>query len=280
MAIFQADSPFLCSCLLLLSFFIGAAGCQIADIRPAEVIRKGISTEDRIRGRHLLERVVFAYELSRKKTEKLHRQKMTVIFRERWHAWLPALFNKPFPEESDVELSFVRDEPGIQFRIRKGPWLSLQGRWNGKTLSLSNRSSVKVQESLLSKRRLSFHARAKRFFFELPFNLRNFRVVAKMGDTTIEGRRYHRLFLSNTLAPDPDQDQFIAYLDPRSFRLDILHYTIRELGGRFTGAISFSDFRNVDGILFPFTGKIHWTPGGKEIVHEYRIRSVKFENPA
>lgn len=99
-----------------------------------------------------------------------------------------------------------------------------------------------------------------------------------MGKEKIDGISYKKIFLSNSFNLDRRSDQFIAFINTETFNLDIIYYTIRELGKSFSGAAHFKDFKILNGINIPQETIVKWRPGGDSVVHRFKILKLKFIN--
>lgn len=116
------------------------------------------------------------------------------------------------------------------------------------------------------------------YFFEAPFRLREGGVVADAGPETVAGVTYNRVFVSwGRAAPRPEVDQYLAWIDPETGRLEYLQYTVRDMMPGIIGCMQYRDYRQVEDLWIAMTMAVVEGPGGPDALHRFELEDVRFE---
>lgn len=232
--------------ILAVAMAVGVSGC-LADIRPRDFQEvKEVSASDEARGRELLERAAKAHGI-----EKFSQiQTYTMRVRDQWRGVMPRMLN-PWPDhEVDVRLSYRAGSFDGRAEF-------LDGSLRGHTWGLQSWRAYQVDEE----QALAFEPNgdaefilpAIQYLNEFVFRDHSSQIVTYMGRREVSGKSYEAVFVTwDGLSPSKHTDQYIAYIDPDTDRVDKLYFTVRDQMKMATGAIHYEDVRDVDGVLFAF----------------------------
>ena len=120
---------------------------------------------------------------------------------------------------------------------------------------------------------------ALQYFAELPYRLSQASVIRDAGPERLGDVEYQRVFVTwNDTQPRSEFDQYLAYIHPETRRIDKVHFTVREQFRFVTGTMHFADFREVDGLVFPFRQTLTETPDDDvtDFLHEITVKEVRF----
>lgn len=110
------------------------------------------------------------------------------------------------------------------------------------------------------------------YFVEFPLRIQNADAVAYAGQATINGKACEGVLASwNTIAPQREIDQYLIWLDAQTKRIVRMEYTVREMFNFITGAASYNDYKEYDGILLPVSMPVESNLLSEGYLHEMRI---------
>ncbi|MEM1024190.1 MAG: hypothetical protein AAGD10_01890 [Myxococcota bacterium] len=110
----------------------------------------------------------------------------------------------------------------------------------------------------------------------MPFALATADSVAYVDTGEWEGRRYDRVLVSwDGLAPKPDIDQWILWIDVETKQLDRVWFTIRRVGRRAQGGYNLRHYQWVQGLKVPTVLEALLKPDGRPL-HVYTYEDIEF----
>lgn len=90
------------------------------------------------------------------------------------------------------------------------------------------------------------------YFIEFPSRIQDATSVDYVGEKMVDGINTVGIIASwNTIEPQKDIDQYLIWLDSESKRIVKIEYTVRDAYRFITGAATFKDYKEYDGILLP-----------------------------
>ncbi len=264
--------------VLLVLALIGLAIFQLqrlSDVRPPELITDGVTAEREQRGRELLSRL-----------EEAHggypawssRQGARVEFRDHWPGAIMRTLAMPWTGSGLLMRStMLRGSDAARLRFLEGEHAGTAwGIQNWMTYRVPGRGNREVFEDDDD---IRFWLPTFQYFFEAPYRLREGGLVADAGPETVAGVTYQRVFVSwGGAEPQPAVDQYLAWIDPASGRLEYLEYTVRDMMPAIVGCMHYRDYRQVDGLWIAMTMAVVEGPGGPDALHRFELEDVRFDD--
>ena len=124
------------------------------------------------------------------------------------------------------------------------------------------------------------------YFFELADRLKNAPIITAMDEKERDGVLYDRVFITwEDLKAHGEHDQYIVGISKDSGLIEYAHYTVRDnylkVPGykKFYGSIHFDDFREIDGVLIPFSQYVFLNKPKKDkkYIHKLTISDFAFD---
>jgi hypothetical protein len=247
------------------------SGCSTVDIRDTLEHLSSNNPDSALKAKQIFNRVLTNYG-AHQFDKKFNFARVTYM--DQWHNLPAKLFNSPYSDDMLVQYEFLLNTFNSRLTFVEGPK-------KGEIWGIQNWLTYKkkIGDSYRAKRnfKIKFHLPARQFFFELPFILRQFKYSYYLGEELKGETQYHKLFFSNSTSTLKNSDQFIIYINKKSLNIDMIYYTIRELGASFKGANHLSHFQRIDGVLIPFHSDIYFSPEKKTQVHQFRIKKIEFK---
>ncbi len=258
----------------ILSLVLLSTGCGLADIRPDTIKQyDDVPDEREKRGRQLLQQVADAHG-GRDKWEAAYAAKVT--YRDEWPRLIPRLFAMPWPS-SDVLITQTMllgmDTSRLTFQ---------EGKKEGISWGIQNWATYKVTPSFeeplfVADKTIWFWLPTMQYFFEAPFRLLEADVVFYAGTKSYLGSSYEVVYLTwESVEPNEQVDQYVAWIEPNTKRLVFLQYTVRDQADFLTGTAFYKDFRSVDGFVVARQISIASMDSPKKILHETTFEDVAF----
>lgn len=253
----------------------------LADIRPSLIKREGITLENEEKGRKILQQA-----WKKQGFDKLERyETYSVKGIDTWQGMMGKMAS-PWPEAKSNML----------FRFEVGSFNSqvkyLAGKRANITEGLQSWNYYEFEEGKTpQKKELNLKTRfglsAYHYFFELVDRLKRAPIVAWAGEKDFDGARYDVVFVTWEKAEAHDEhDQYQLLINQETGMLDYAIYTIREAflkmpGAKaFYGSIKYSDYKNIEGVMIPFTQTVFLNkPHKKEKknMHQLKVSEFKFD---
>ncbi len=262
---------------LLVLVLAGLAGFRLrklSDIRPPELAAVGVNAEQEQRGRELLSRLEDAhggYPTWRARTGA------RVEFRDHWPGAMMRAVVMPWAQSGLLMRSTMlrgSDASRLEF---------LEGEHDGTAWGIQNwmtyRAAAGGEPAFEDDDAIRFWLPTFQYFFEAPFRLREGGVVADAGPETVAGVTYQRVFVTwGGAEPQPQIDQYLAWIDPDNGRLEYLEYTVRDMMPGVVGCMHYRDYRQVENLWMAMTMAVVEGPGGPDALHRFELEDVRFED--
>lgn len=133
-----------------------------------------------------------------------------------------------------------------------------------------------------------FGMAAYQYFSELIGRMAQAEVIRYVEEKEFNGQQYDVIYVTwHQEAKDKEVDQYILYINKQTHLLDYVTYTIRDNylkmpgANLFHGSTHFSDYRNIDGYMVPFTHTVFMNdPKTKEskYLHQLKLKSFTFDS--
>lgn len=242
-----------------------------SDLRPAAV-KNGISPEQFQKGKELLIEMQNAYG---GKEEWLAKKKgsyeQIADWYGRWYigGWdtLPQHFQMTsILGTDDCEMTLLNGS-------NSGQRWGVEG-W--KTYFVNNQGEKQFKLHEQYKHKLIY----KNYWFQFPFRIDEAPIIAYAGEAILEGKTYHLIYATwGSETPNANYDQYVLYLDKETKHIEWLNFTVREQFKSFKLAAQFTNLKNVDGILCPFSQYLFiGNPDNRFInLHENHYQWIRFK---
>lgn len=171
----------------------------------------------------------------------------TVQFQEEMFGLIGKSSN-PFPEaKSQFELSYIPD-------TYDGKLTFSNGAKAGETWGIQSWQTYtsKNDEAPVFKndKDIFFWIPTYQYFIEFPLRIMNANAFGYAGKKEVNGIACDGVIASwNTIAPQRKTDQYLIWLDSKTHRIVKLEYTVRDMFNFITGAVSYKNYKDFDGIL-------------------------------
>lgn len=211
----------------------------MADLRN-EHLRKGISKEDRRKGKALIaemEKACGGMEKWKSYTSASFTQTADWYDNETNWTTNPQQFELTCTlGHSDGKLSLLNGpKKGMTWQIK-----------NGKTLGEDGQFDAEHHEMVWHKQDY------KSYWFQFPFKIREAEIISYAGQREIEGTTYDIVYATwHSEGPNSRYDQFLLYLHPETRRLEWLEFTIRDIFPMAAGVSQFTNYQEQDGLTLP-----------------------------
>ncbi len=233
-----------------LFILLSTVACR-SDIRPDSLSEKiQPSRLEEAKGRTLLSESARVHGAERFRQIKTYDMQIN----DHWVGLLGSIGN-PWPESSvDGTLSFRANSSDGRMTFSNPDFKGLVwGIQSMKPYTVQPKAAPEFEENA----DIHFILPALQYLTEFIFRNHDEHIVSYAGPEEINGKLYERVFVTwNSLEPSDELDQYMAYIDPKTFRLEKLRYTIREFAGFAEGTIHYEDLHEIDGILFSFKQSI------------------------
>lgn len=221
------------------------SGCGPVDIRPASLQVAASSPELLERGRVMVEQLA---EVHGYKAWQQYRTQ-EVRFTDAWQAqsWWPT-------PKQELLLKSIAGTFTAQATLLDGPHVGEKlGIQNWKSYRQGTDGELTFEPAVEELTVQNFYIPSLQYFNELPFRLLGADLVAYGGERIYRGRTYDLLLATwGSLEPNEQHDQYLLWIDRETGLLAICQYTVREIMMAVTGTIHFEDYREVQGVYFPF----------------------------
>ena len=258
--------------IFLILFLFGFASCTTSvDIRN-DYLKKGITEEDILKGKDLLNKMEDACggrQNWSKYTYGIFIQKADWYGRTKISSWdtLPQLFQMTCKLESnDSELILLNGKnKGSKF------WI------NGDIYS-----AQKLNDDIVKVNKNPYHEKMifKNYWFQFAFRIGEAQIISYAGEEKINDKTYNVLYATwGEETANKNYDQFLLYLDQSTNQLEILHFTVRDKMRKVSLTAEFKDFRKVNDFELPFSQFVKYGKPGADGVkfHENHYQAITFE---
>jgi len=119
----------------------------------------------------------------------------------------------------------------------------------------------------------------KNYWFQFPFRISEAPIIYYGGQRKVNGETYDLLYATwGSEKANRSFDQYLLYLDPETKLIEWLHFTLREKVNFLHLTAQFDDFKEVNGIIVPFTQYVSFgSPGSGGLrMHENRYQWIQF----
>ncbi|MFK8008490.1 MAG: hypothetical protein AB8H03_19180 [Saprospiraceae bacterium] len=256
------------------------------DVRPKMLKRNGITTENTLKGKQILDRV-----WKKQGGDKL--EKHDVYSFQGFDTWKKNRFGKIgklWPDfETTLEFKFQVDTLDGQLIFldgeRKG---TIAGIYNSNYYEIKNGKTEFQDRTAKSNRRAVFGLSHIQYFFELLGRLRQAPIISYAGQKEFNGNQYDLVFCTwGKPKPHLAHDQYLLWINKKTGLLDYSEYSVREPhvkppGYKMIGGnIEYTDYREIDGVWIPhdqIVYPIKKKTNQDKFVHRLKISDFQFDS--
>ncbi|WP_128755300.1 DUF6503 family protein [Aquimarina sediminis] len=269
--------------LCLLSIFFHS--CGLLDIRPKMIQKEGITSNNTIKGKKLLEKAWKKQGYDKLKNHNVY----SYHANDTWKGLLGKMA-QIWPE-MDIEMEFKYQIGTFDGQVhfldgrQKGGFAGLQN-WN--YYEISKNDTIFKDKNEKGNRKRVFGIAAFQYFTEMIDRLKNAPIISYAGEKKFRNQQYDLVFCTwSKDVPHTEHDQYLAWINKKTGIMDFAQYTIREAyitppGYKaIGGAVEFTDFKNINGIMIPHQQLIYaikLRKNKKRNLHKLVISDFKFDD--
>jgi len=271
--------------IIIIAITIGLLqSCGVLDLRTKTLKKEGITNTNTKIGKQILENA-----WKKQGYDKLTSH--TVYSYQANDVW-KGLFGKMAQIWPDMKTE-------LKFKYKLGTFDGqvqfLDGKQKNDIVGLQNWNYYEIQNNKLlfkdknnrKNKRKVFGIAAFQYFNEMIDRIKNAPIISYAGENEFRGEHYELVFCTWE-KPEPHQkhDQYVAWINKKTGLMDFVQYTLREsyikppgyklLGG----AVEFTNFKNIDGILIPHTQLVYaikLRKNPKRNLHKVSISNFEFD---
>jgi hypothetical protein len=190
-----------------------------------------------------------------------------------WHSSLVRFFTPVTEQEQKFEVLFAVSGRVITYVFLNGNGKGqVIGVENGRTYRVINNERVFADSS-----KIRLYLEPLTHYFQWPYKLYDSPILLYAGEKTIENEDYHLLFASSGgVAASPENDQYLIYVNKKTYYVDYIDFTLRSLFKSYKGTLHYRDFRTVQGLMVPFHLGVSDEVENKDFVHEFLFSEIHF----
>ena len=258
--------------------------CGLADLRTKMIKKEGVTFRNTEKGKQLLENAWKAQGFDKLKNHKVY----SYHAQDTWKGLLGSM-GKIWPD--------MKSEMAFKYRIGSfdGQVHFLDGKEAGNHAGLqnwhyyeiNNNKTIFKDKSSRKNRKKVFGIAAFQYFTEMIDRLKQAPIISYAGEKEFRGHVYDLVLCTwEKIEPHMEHDQYLAWINKETGLMDFTQYTIRETYLKppgykaIGGAVEFTDFKEVDGILIPhkqlvYAIKLKKNP--KRNLHKLIMSDFKFD---
>ena len=258
--------------------------CGMADLRTKMIKKEGVTIQNTEKGKQLLGNAWKKQGFDKLKNHTVY----SYHAQDNWRG----LLGKMGQIWSDME-----SEMDFKFRIGTfdGQVQFLDGKHKGNFAGLQNWSYYEIikndtifkDKKSRQNRRKVFGISAFQYFTEMIDRLKKAPIISYAGEKEFRGQQYNLVLCTwDTVVPHMEHDQYLAWINKQTGLMEFTQYTIRETYLKppgykaFGGAVEFTDFKNVAGVLIPHTQLVYaikLKKNPKRNLHKLVMSNFKFD---
>ncbi|NAS32409.1 hypothetical protein GTQ40_15600 [Flavobacteriaceae bacterium R38] len=260
---------------VLVSVVFLMISCKLADLRTPEVKQLDDNyRSNEQKGRELLNRAI-----QHQGFDKLvEAETYEIILKDRWKGVAGKIGNVWPVNNKKIALRFTPNTFDGQLEI-------LEGRKKGTVWGMQSWQVYKLRPGkevvLKKKKRIAFGLAAFHYLFEGPTRLSKAPVIRYAGEGSYNNKKYDKVFVSWGVKPDKKYDQYVVWIEKEKGVIELVSYTVRDnflpSPKNIYATLILSDYRNIDGVLFPFQQTAQLNDPKKNLNHYiHKMQIEKF----
>ncbi len=262
----KGKSKLIILALTIAFLFVGCTNIfRLADLRKGHDIESASSAK----AQQLLSEMGAAHGIENWKSVKAYE----AIFEDDFFGFLGKQGN-PFKDHNlQFSMHYVPVDQTGRLEITKGTDQGLVwGIQDGHAYTLDDTNRAIPSD----KKDIKFWLPTYQYFIELPNRIQEANTLSYAGTKTIANKTCDGVLASwNTVEPQKDIDQYLVWIDKATKRIVKVEYTIRDIYAFVTGAATFLDYKDYNGILLPSKMPVESNLLKEGYLHEMRIVDFK-----
>ena len=260
-------------CFLTATLGVTLYSCKLKDLRSSQLKENGLQESHIESGKKLLHEVVELQNLEKLEDSPNYR----LLVRDHWNKQYGLNIN-PWPGKNNVLMELKYAFGTFDGKVE---WLKSEMKNSGYGIQSWQLYKYEAEEKpkKTEDKDLEFIIPTMQYFMELPYRLNKAPIITHMGSTSSGKIEYDRVFVTWE-NPEPNKnDQYILYINKETGLIDRTTYTIRDnfmwTPKSFYGTVLYSNYREVNGILFPFQIDVYpFDKIEKKEVHTFKVESI------
>ncbi len=255
------------------------ASCK-SDLRTKMVKEHGITDELTQQGKDILQKAWNTHGLNTLNKHTVY----AFNGQDTWKGVLGSV-GKVWPEKK-MNLEFKYKIGSFDGQVKY-----LSGKHKGEIKGLQNWNYYEIDQDttfIKPNSRVQFGISAYQYFTEMIDRLKHAPIILYAGEGEMRGEKYDLVFCTwESVKPNKDMDQYIAWVNKKTGLLEFTQFTIRENflkmpGGKMVyGGVEYSNLKSIDGILVPHTQTIYsfnLKTNAKRFLHKLEVSDFKFDS--
>jgi len=268
---------------LLLVATLLLQGCMF-DLRTKTIKKEGITLENTNKGKEILERAWKKQGYDQLRKHQVYSYKG----HDTWKGMLGRMAQM-WPEmKSELELKYEVGTFNGQVTFVDGQEAgTVAGLQNWNYYKISNNDTIFTDKNKKANRSTVFGIAAFQYFAEMIDRLKDAPIISYAGEDEFRGQKYDLVLCTwQSEKPHNENDQYLVWINQATGLMDFTQYTIRESyikppGYKMIGgAIEFTDFRDIDGIMVPHEQLVYaikLRKKQKKFLHRLLIQGFQFD---
>ncbi len=266
--------------LVLLTICFLLQSC-IADMRTRMIKNEGISKNNEIKGKAILQKTWEKHGFS--KLAKY--QTYTLTANDTWKGFMGKI-GKPWPEaKSELKLKYAINTFDSQVQFLNGKRKNtIAGLQSWKYYEQEQQKDIKFTDY---NKRIAFGLSAYQYFFEMLDRLKKAPIISYAGEKIFNDVKYDLIFVTWKIPkPHMEHDQYLLWINKKNSQLEYAVYSLRDnylkIPGykAFYGSIKFDNYQNVNGIIIPHKHTVFLNEPSrkdKNHIHELIVKDFVFD---
>ena len=259
---------------LVAGLLLSLTACSALDLRTDKMKREGSSEQARVAGNSELQKMSLSHGFEK----WLKLQTTSIDFVNQWKSVMARMMGfNIWDKEHKVSFLLKNNSADVKLKVADdNNRVERYGYFQGKFYRLEQ-NRVQWRQDQTSQ----FLIRTWSWLFELPFRITKAPLIARMADGVFQNKTYTRVFVTwNKFEAHLEADQYVLWIDQETNRLKIAEYTVREQMRSLRGTAYFDDYRENQGLLFPYqiTVTENLSEGyQKEHLQQMKISQVQYD---
>ncbi|MEP1487900.1 MAG: hypothetical protein ABJK28_05695 [Algibacter sp.] len=259
--------------------------CGIADLRTKKIKEEGVTIQNTEKGKQLLENAWKAQGFDKLKNHSVY----SFHGNDTWKGLLGGIGKIWSDKKTDIAFKYRIGTFDGQVHFLDGKEAgNLAGLQNWNYYEIKDDETVFKDKSARKNAKKVFGIAAFQYFTEMIDRLKQAPIISSAGEKEFRGQQYDLVLCTwETIEPHMEHDQYMAWINKETGLMDFTQYTIRESylkapGYKLIGgAVEFTDFKDVDGILISQTHLVYaikLRKNQKRNLHKLIITDFKFDD--
>ena len=262
---------------------VGILSSCTANLLPSNVKNNPNSTELEEQGKMIMEKTYAAHGSATMDKHEVYQFTAT----DDWKGMMAGM-GKLWPQKNtNMTFKYVPNTFDAQVKFNEGETKGLVAGMQSWQYYEKPTEAVKADFDKEANKRYKFGMAAFQYFTELVGRLSNAEIIRYGGKEEFNDNTYDLVYVTwKQEEVSKEYDQYILYVNEKTSMVDYASYTLRDnylkMPGTamIYGTIGYSDYRNIDGFMVPFTQSIFMMGPDKNnenYLHQLVLESFEFD---